>query len=334
MESPSEVPGAAVASPPEEATLEIRCKDCGATVTMPAHRFATLCPYCASPSVVDRPAGADSARRDAPDFALGFLIDREEANRRVRAWIGKRRWFAPSELKNAEVRSVEGIYLPAWLYGATARSVYDARIGENYTVTETYTTTDSKGRTVVRTRTVVKTEWRDLSGTHAAYVVDVLVTASRGLGNAELESIEPFDLRALRRYDPAIVSGWVAEEATLDREQGHATAQSEARAWLERRVRAFLPGDSSKLTGLHVDFHDEDTDLVLLPIWVFAARYGKDHRPLRILINGQTGEVQGEVPRSAIKIAIGVGLLLVVFGLILLALMGAFGSLAMLGVIA
>jgi len=294
----------------ERKLLEIRCDDCGATLTLPAHRFAAICPYCASPSVVDRPAGEDSARRARPEFILGFVIDRKEAARRVQAFIGRSRLFAPTAVKHAKVSAVEGLYLPAWLYGSVAESQYQARIGENYTTTETYTTTDSKGNTTTRTRTVVKTEWRELSGTHATYVLDVLVTASQGLGNAELETIEPFDLRALRRYDAAVVSGWIAEEATLERDEGHRLARSEATSFVEGRIERFLPGDSSTLQSFRTTFSNEDTDLILLPIWVFAARYGTDGKTLRILINGQTGEIQGKLPRSPLKIAVGVLLLL------------------------
>ncbi|MCA8980930.1 MAG: hypothetical protein H6831_03805 [Planctomycetes bacterium] len=314
----------------ETEQLEIRCDDCGATLTMPAHRFAAVCPFCASPSVVDRPAGESSARREPPDFILGFVIDRAEAERRVKAWIGRSRFFAPSALKQAKVHSVEGIYLPVWLYGCIAHSQYEARIGEDYTTTESYTTTDSKGRTVHRTRTVTKTEWRELSGTHASYVLDVLVTASKGLDNAELETIEPFDLRAMRRYDPAIVSGWAAEEATLSRDEGHELARSEALEFIEDRIEDFLPGDSSSLQHFDSRLSSEDTDLVLLPIWVFAARYGPNAESLRILINGQTGEVQGKVPRSIVKIVAGslLGLLAValifLLGLFALGVIGSF----------
>jgi len=297
----------------ETQQLEIQCDDCGATLTMPTHRFAAVCPFCASPSVVDRPAAADGARRERPEFILGFVIDREEAERRVKAWIGRSRYFAPSALKHAKVHSVEGIYLPVWLYGCIAHSDYDARIGENYTTTETYTTTDSKGRTVRRTRTVTKTEWRELRGTHASYVLDVLVTASKGLDNAELETIEPFDLRAMRRYDPAVVSGWIAEEATLTRAAGHDLARAEALEFIERRIEAFLPGDSSSLRHFDSTLSSEDTDLLLLPIWVFAARYGPENKSLRILINGQTGEIQGKVPRSIAKVVVGALLAVLVF---------------------
>jgi hypothetical protein len=302
--------------------LEVQCRDCGATLTMPAHRFAATCPYCASPSVVDRPADGEGFRRDRPDFILGFDVTREEATRRVEGWIAKSRLFAPSAVKDAKVTDIQGIYLPAWLYGSVSRSRYEARIGENYTTTETYTTTDSKGNSVTRTRTVTKTEYRDLSGDHAAYILDVLVTASKGLGNEELETIEPYDLRAMRRYDAAVVSGWAAEEATLSKEQGYQAGRSEAMEKIAEQLRNFFPGDSSQLVDFQTDFSEENTELILLPIYVFAARYGEGET-LRILVNGQTGEVQGEVPKSKVKIAMAVVLGLALVALAVLLIMGA-----------
>ena len=311
--------------PTTEDSLEIQCGDCGATLTLPRAQFAAVCPYCASPSVVDRPVSESGARREAPDFILGFHVPREEAEARVAAWLSRGRLFAPSAIKAAKVTSTRGIYLPAWIFSAVARTEFKASIGENYTTTETYTTTDSKGRRVTRTRTVTKTEWRSLVGEHAAYVNDLVVTASAGLDNDELETVEPFDLGALRRYDPAVVSGWAAEEATLDRAAGDSAARSEGLQAVKAKLQRFLPGDSSRLESFTTRFSEENTDLVMLPIWVFAARYlsGGEERTLRVLVNGQTGEVQGKLPRSWIKIALfGLGVIAAV-ALVVLLIVGA-----------
>ena len=54
---------------------------------------------------------------------------------------------------------------------------------------------------------------------------------------------------------------------------------------------------------------------VLLPIWVAAFRYrGKVYQ---ILVNGQTGEVQGARPYSWIKITLAVAAAIVVAGFII-----------------
>lgn len=163
--------------------LEVQCEECGATLAVETHLRTARCPYCDSTSVVERPPTAD---RPTPSFVIGFLADRDAALARVRTWLRSRHLFAHSGLKGAAVDKTSGVYVPAYLYGAVAHTRYTAKIGEDYTVTETYTTTDSKGNTTTHTRTRTETEWRDLSGEHAGYVQDVLVSASAWLPNEEL----------------------------------------------------------------------------------------------------------------------------------------------------
>lgn len=299
--------------------LDIDCGACGATVQVDAGLRTATCPYCDSPQVVERPATRDRPR---PTFALGFLLDRGRAETALRRWLASR-WFLPGSLRRAAVDHTRGVYVPAWLYGAVARARYAARIGEDYTETETYTETDAQGKTVTRTRTVTRTEWRALEGAFDGYVQDVLVTASRGIPNAELEAIEPFDLRRLARYSPALISGWIAEEPSLDRARCEELARREGLENVAARVAAFLPGDHQADLRLSTRLEQEVADLVLLPIWVFALRHREDRPPVRILVNGQTGRVAGDVPRSPFKIAgvilAGLGLLGLIAALIALA---------------
>lgn len=315
-----EEPSAESAPASEEGRLEISCRGCGATLVVGARERTAQCPYCASPSIVERPPSPD---RPDPAFVVGFVVDQERATRSVAGWIRSRGLFARSDFKKASVEVTRGVYLPAYLYGAIAWSRYQAEIGENYTVTETYTTTDSKGRTRTRTRTRTKTEWRQLEGPHASYVLDVLVTASRGIGNEALEEIEPFDLRALRRYSPALLSGWMAEDPSLAREECLELARGESRERIEGDIEAFLPGNKHRDLRVATELEDEVIDLVLLPIWSFAARYHEKRPPVRILVNGQTGEVAGRVPISAWKVGLAVAAaLLLVLVIVLLAGLG------------
>lgn len=287
------------ASATQATALDIDCASCGATVQVEAELRTATCPYCDSPQVVQRPATAD---RPHPTFAVGFLLDRRRAEKDVRAWL-RRRWLTPGSLHKAAVDHTRGIYLPAWLYGAVARAQWSADIGENYTETETYTTTDAQGKTVTRTRTVTRTEWYTLQGAFDGYVLDVVVTASKGVSNDELQAVEPFDLRQIARYSPALVSGWITEEPTLDRATCEELARKEGHDDVARRVRAFLPGDSQRNIQLSVQQADPVADLVLLPVWVFALRHKPDKPPVKLLVNGQSGKVAGKVPRSPWKIA-------------------------------
>jgi len=263
--------------------LEVSCESCGATLLVEPLQRTARCPYCDSPSVVDRPATPD---RPDPEFALGFTIDREEARRRVRRWISRRR-MGPFGLARAPTERIEAVYLPVYLYSASAHAAYSASIAEKY------------GKDGEK-----KTEYRPLEGRYSAYVADVVVTASRGIANDELQAVEPFDLRELRRYSPALVSGWLSEEPSVSREECRALAREESMARVTEALRSFLPGDGSVDLDHHTELRHESVDLTLVPVWVFAIRYDPAKPPIRVLVNGQTGKAWGRVPTSWKKVAL------------------------------
>ena len=298
------------------ASSQLECQSCGARLEVEPRLRTGRCVYCGSPQIIERPPTPD---RPNPQYAVGFVVPSDRALALARAWV-KRPLFAPTAFRKTEVHEIRGIYLPCYLYSASAHATYSARIGENYTETETYSTTDSKGKSVTRTRTKVRTEWRPLHGQHDAYIADYVVTASRGLPNAELEAIEPFDLRALKRYRDDLVAGWVVEEASLAPHESVALARQEATAGTGRRLAAFMPGDTHRDLQYQVELRNEDLALCLLPVWVLSVRYDDRKPAVRLRVNGQTGKLAGKAPLSWIKVgaAVVVGLLMLV-GIVLLA---------------
>ncbi len=298
--------------------LEISCESCGACLQVEAHMRTAKCPYCASPSIIERPPTVD---RPSPTFIVEFVVDQQRAVTLVKQWITGSGLFARSDFKRSAVDATQAVYVPAYLYGAVARTDYQASIGENYTVTETYTTTDANGKTVTRTRQVTKTEWRELYGDHECYVLDVLVTASAGIANHVLEAIEPFDLRAMRRYDPAIIAGWLAETPTLTLDVCQELARDESVVKIGEMLGPFMPGDSYSDLSYSTRLYDEVIDQLLLPVYSFAVRYHPEKAPVTILVNGQTGEIAGKVPISWVKVMVAVlggllGLAGLYFGLV------------------
>lgn len=283
--------------------MHLECQTCGASLLVDPNQRTALCPYCASPSVVERPPQMD---RPAPHFVVGFTTTQENAQGSVKEWLGRRSFFVQSSVKKGTVDSVKGIYTPSYLYSSMATSNYSAQIGENYQETETYTTTDSNGNTVVNTRTVTKTEWRYLQGQHSCYVMDVLVTGSRAVPNNELEAIEPFDLRMMRRFTPAVISGWIAEEPTLSLQECYGLARQEAMEKIGSELKDFMPGDSHQSLTFNTVLDRETTELIYVPIWVMAIRHDPAKPPFRVLINGQTGKIYGKAPLSVLKILLAI----------------------------
>ena len=285
------------AEAPRPAGVTFACGQCGAGLAFDGVRTET-CPYCASPNFVERPPAAG---QPDPHFVVTFIGDAEVARRALDRWLGSRTMFADSALRRAKVLDLRGVYVPAYLYSAVAETDYTAQIGEDYTETETYTTKNADGKDETQTRTVTRTEYRALSGRHVGYVGDVIVSAST-LGNAELEQIEPFDLRQMRRFSPALISGWIAEEFSRSADDCMTASRGEAVDHVGGQLRRFMPGDSFSDLAWRTAVSWESLDPILVPVWVFVVRYRPDKAPLRVVINGQTGKITGKVPLAAWKV--------------------------------
>ena len=299
-------------TPPSNETTSLTCPGCGAVVDVDAGHASAVCVYCATPGVVARPRKTGAPR---PALLVPFVVGKDEATKAVKQWQRSRSIFAHGGVKHASIEVMRGVYVPAWLYSCVARSGYTARIGEDYQETETYTTTED-GKTVQRTRTVTKTEWHTLEGDHAQYVADVIVTASRGVPNDELERVEPFDLRGLRRRDDQALVGWLVEEASLDSTAGLNMAREETSGVIRRALSSFLPGDSHSDLHFNTHFDRESLDLLLVPLWVLAVRYDPQKPALRLLVNGTNKKVAGATPWSAPKIAAAIIVVCVVVALV------------------
>lgn len=280
--------------------MTFACGHCGARLGFVGVRTET-CPYCASPNFVERQPRAGQPR---PELVLAFTGDARTAKRKLDLWLGTRTWFADARIKRARVEDLRGVYLPAYLYSAVAHTDYTAAIGEHYTQTERYETTDGQGNKKAETRSVTRTEYRPLAGHHVGYVTDVLVSASAGLSNAELRAVEPYDLLQLRRYSPAVVAGWIAEEFSQGPDDCRRTSRGEAVDEVGLRLRRFLPGDSHSDLSWRTTVAWESLAPILVPVWVLAVRYRDDRAPLRVVINGQTGAIAGKAPLAWWKVSL------------------------------
>ncbi len=284
----------------------LSCPQCGAVVEMPPERAAGACAFCRTPLVA---AVADG---DRADFVAPFEVSRAQAAERLRQHLRARVW-APGDVRRLDPDRLDGVLVPFLIHDAIARSSYTARVGADYWVTTGF------GKNRKRRR---ETEWFELAGGHVAERRGHLVSGSRGLPEAEANELEPFDLGKLRPFDPALVAGWIAERPTITRDEALKTATSELERVENEAIRRFLPGDHARDVRSVTDLSDVGVRMALLPAWIATFRSGE--RAMRLLVNGQTGEVVGRVPVSAVKVAVAIVLPLAILGV--LALLAAIGG--------
>ena len=158
------------------------------------------------------------------------------------------------------------------------------------------------GKTVTKTRRVRRTEWFSLSGPRLAEYCDHLVCASQGLSEAETNAIEPFDLGRSLVFKPELLAGNLAEVPTISLDQGEQTAREEIKMQESRAIKPFLPGDRSSNVQIQTAVELKSVSTVFLPIWI--ATYKHKGQVIRLLVNAQTGRVNGQVPTDKIKVII------------------------------
>ncbi|MDP1661603.1 MAG: hypothetical protein Q8L55_06770 [Phycisphaerales bacterium] len=280
---------------PSEQVPVVHCDSCGANVTIPERAISFSCPFCAA-NIVSQ-ARACSAIR--PNAVLPFRITRDKAVDAFRQWL-KSRWFAPSALKR-EGRldaSINGLYIPAWTYDTDTVTAYTGQRGDAYYTTHTRIV---NGKT--QTYTVRHIRWSYASGTVGVNFDDVLVEATATLDREDLEHLRPWDLKGCLPYRDEYLAGFRAEAypESLDLDNCFESAKAAMQPQIDSAIRSDIGGDEQRIDSRRTQYNRLTFKNLLLPVWVSAYRY--QNKVYRFLVNARTGEVRGQRPWSAWKIA-------------------------------
>ncbi len=291
--------GKLAASEDTEEHATCKCDACAAAFDRPEGKTAFACPFCGADIVTN----IGTHRLLKPRALLPFKIENAEAQARFKQWVRKL-WFAPNELtKFNRMDHLVGVYTPYWTYDSHATSSYSGMRGEYYYVT----VGSGKNRRRVR-----RTRWWPASGVVYNSFDDILIVGSHSLPGKLADKLRPWDLHNLVPYEAAFLSGFQAEHYQVDLAEGFAAARVIMDEDIRETVRADIGGDTQQIHSISSAFRDITFKHILLPVWISAYRYrGKTYR---YLVNGRTGEVQGERPYSWVKILLAVLLALIVIG--------------------
>ncbi|MEU4667119.1 hypothetical protein AB0F91_03895 [Amycolatopsis sp. NPDC023774] len=280
-----------------------KCQRCGATTE--TNETASLCQFCGAPLVID----AHASGQLVPEGVLPFQFDKGAVSTHLKKWTNSR-WFAPNALKKVgTAESTKSTYIPHWTYDSQTDTVYSGQRGEHYWVTETYYDNGQQ-----KTRRVRHTRWYPAGGRVARFFDDVLVPGSTQLPPKELDRLAPWPLEQAEPYQPQFLAGHFALRYDIEAEAGFEEAKRRMTPVIEDDCRHDIGGDEQRVQSMNTQHRDVTFKLMLLPVWV--ATYVYAGKNWRILVNGRTGEVQGERPYSKAKIAIAALIALIVIAAI------------------
>jgi hypothetical protein len=295
----------------------IKCKQCQAISVFDASKQAKGCEFCGASAIVEYDETDDVIR---PEGILPIQVSESQARDTIRSWYGKL-WWAPNALKKrAMTDTAKGMYLPYWTFDALVDAQWRADAGYYYYETETYS---DNGQT--RTRQVRHTRWEHASGSLNHFFDDTLVCGSKGVHQTLLRAIEPFPTtdrgaKALRAYDPAYVSGWTVERYQIDLIAAAKTSRERMMGETEALCGNQVPGDTYRNLRVNADFSRQTFKHILAPVWLMTYTYNA--KDFQVIINAVTGKLNGEYPKSWVKITLAV----IVFIIIALIIFSAGGK--------
>jgi DNA-directed RNA polymerase subunit RPC12/RpoP len=286
------------------ADKEVTCDDCGGSVLFTDNLTSTSCTYCGAP--IQRENVHDAPSRIPPDGVLPFMVERQRAKASVRDWV-KSRWFAPNAFKAQGAHGrFDGVYLPYWTYDAMTFSRYRGERGEHYYVTET----DSQGNE----KRVRKTRWYPASGSFSRFFDDVLIAASKRMPQGLLEQLEPWPFDRLLPFTTDVMAGYLAQTYEVNLDDGWDRARGQIDTALRREAKRRIGGDEQRVHSVRTRYNGIAFKHLLLPVWLMSYRFKE--KTYRVGVNACTGEVIGERPWSALKIALAVVAVAIVVGVV------------------
>jgi hypothetical protein len=290
-------------------TRTVQCQSCKAVSVFDPARVGQNCDFCGSPALVDYQEIKAPIR---PQSLLPFKVTETHVREQIRRWYASK-WLAPGALKSrALVDRVHGLYIPYWTFDAHVVCPWTAEAGHYYYTTEQYR--DNQGRR--QTRQVQHVRWESAAGEVRHFFDDEPVPGTQGVSHALLKQVEPFPTAELVPYDTAFLSGFVVEHYQIVLVDAARRSQESMMRQLQEMCAAQIPGDTYRNLQIHPTFSGRTFKHVLVPVWLLAYVYAR--RTFQVVVNGYTGRMAGDYPKSAWKIALLVLLAIVVLLIVVL----------------
>ncbi|MGB7874842.1 MAG: hypothetical protein WBL25_10700 [Anaerolineales bacterium] len=250
------------------------CQGCGAEFILPPDIISANCAYCDSPHVVSL---EESRELLQPEGIIPQAFDQKQAARLLVDWVESN-----SIEPLGRVDPPRGVYLPVWTFDIGGGIGYR---GDKYESEDGFRQSASR---------VVQIE-----GEHPVHIDDLAVPASRKIARHIFHLLPSFDLKHTKPYDPRYLANWAAEVYDVPMADASLDARSQAYAQLKHR----LPGNIASLFNLRTlsaPMTIESFKLVLVPIWITEIPVNGEE--LLVLVNGQNGVVQGDIPAQEKKL--------------------------------
>ena len=248
----------------------VTCKQCGAETIQNKLQLSGMCPFCGSTTVEAADPEQDIM---APNGIIPFKITEDRALYIFKEWI-KDRFLAPELLaQDAQLNKFYGIYVPLFTFDVLTVNRFTGHYTEN-------------------NRTLFK------CGKFQHQVDDFPVVASKQLCSDKLllNVMKDYRTREAKPYTPDALAGFPCEHYSIGLNEAWNSVGKDMELYL--RNQANKQDETKFLMGIDMatDYFNLKYKYLIVPVWINSFYY--DNQLYMIAINGQTGKIDGQWPKS------------------------------------
>lgn len=264
----------------------LKCCSCGAAFTGDKLKMSQVCEYCGSHLVEDFSKGGSVI----PDAIIPYAFDVDEARRRFADNI-KRKAFIPNVFKkSAPIENITSIYIPAFVFKCKSCNTYFGKLEKKES--------DSDGD-YYRVFTIDGTQFCEDT---------MMLECSDFITQTTLEEIKPYDLQALTKFNPGFIMGYSVEHLNRTLSSVREESKQVHSKFVRRSILSKYSYDRVRSLDIKTEYVSSSYAYTIIPTYKISYTY-KD-RKYDTFMNGQTGKLCSNVPRSAWKICRTVFLIL------------------------
>lgn len=260
------------------------CPQCGGEILSTDTSAAEFCSFCGASTILY----SRLSKEKRPNYIIPFQKTKEDC-KNAYAKMMKQAVFAPDELKNPRhIDSFRGIYMPYWAFYMTQEGNFSLN--------------GSKSK---RRGNYIYTDHYALKGEIDAYYKGLSYDASSSFDDSISTQIAPYDVKGMKSFTPAFLSGFYADTADVASENYVEDAKriafnnSIGAVYQEFSGLEISPLTSPSMLTTQV----KEVDSAMFPVWFLSYRNGD--RVAYATVNGQTGKVVTDLPIDTRKYTIG-----------------------------
>ncbi len=259
------------------------CRSCGAAVETDGTTAATRCPFCDNEIVLTEKLTGGLR----PNGVIPFALSKQDAIGAVKKHFRGKRLLPRNFREGHTLGKIQGVYVPFWLYdaGVDGETVLECTKRRYYS-DDDYDYTETK-HYLVSVRGSMRFRGIPVDGSEKA-------------DDDLMDALEPFDYSGVLSFDPAYLSGFLADRFDSDPDRSLPRASQRMKSCADAAFSGEVTGfDSVRPRGSNLSLTAPAVRYVLLPVYFLNVGYhGKNYR---FAVNGQTGKTVGELPVSKAK---------------------------------